>query len=201
MINYNNYRGKIMKKILVLSVVWGSLVMGACAHKPKGHGNQLAQVEQAASVATLASSRQGQQGDQVETWSEHKPVPLQDESPPTATPAAVQPILSRVHFSFDTNILTKVDKSQLQTIATRLLQNASLRLRIEGNTDERGSREYNIALGERRANAVADALQQMGVKRSQLVILSYGEEKPVNMAHTPKAYQENRRADLYGLVK
>ena len=72
----------------------------------------------------------------------------------------------------------------------------SVKVLIEGHADERGTPEYNIALGERRAKAVAKYLQTLGVQAEQLSIVSYGEEKPLDMSHTEDAFAKNRRAVL-----
>ena len=101
-----------------------------------------------------------------------------------------------VHFGFDGVQISQRDQQQLQPIAAYLMRHEHAQLRIEGNTDERGSREYNIALGERRAQGVSELLQQMGVLKNQMVLVSYGEEKPVDFDHTEAAYQKNRRADM-----
>ena len=96
------------------------------------------------------------------------------------------------------------DKSNIKPQATQSLHNQSqylnshsgVKARIEGNTDDRGSREYNIGLGWRRARAIASMLEQYGVNKKQLVLVSYGAEKPVAFGHTPQDYQCNRRVDL-----
>jgi peptidoglycan-associated lipoprotein len=69
-------------------------------------------------------------------------------------------------------------------------------VRLEGNTDERGSREYNIGLGERRAQAVRRALMLQGVADSQITTVSYGEERPAVTGHTEEAWSHNRRVDI-----
>ena len=71
-----------------------------------------------------------------------------------------------------------------------------LRVRLEGNTDERGSREYNIGLGERRAQAVRQALMLQGVADSQITTVSYGEERPAVTGHTEEAWAKNRRVEI-----
>ena len=70
------------------------------------------------------------------------------------------------------------------------------KVRLEGNTDERGSREYNVALGWRRAKAVASLMAQQGVAPSQIVMVSYGEEQPVAFGHDKQSYSLNRRVNL-----
>ena len=71
-----------------------------------------------------------------------------------------------------------------------------MQIRIEGNTDERGSREYNLALGDKRAQIVAKQLQLMGAKPAQIEPVSYGEERPKSEGHDEAAWAENRRADI-----
>ena len=80
--------------------------------------------------------------------------------------------------------------------ATYLIDHPGVKIRLAGNTDERGSREYNIALGWRRAKAVASILEQNGISPSQMVLISYGEERPVAFCHQEKCYKLNRRVNL-----
>lgn len=80
--------------------------------------------------------------------------------------------------------------------ASYLLQHSEAKIRLEGNTDERGSREYNIALGERRAQTVANALKMSGVQSNQVSVISYGKEKPVALGNDEGAYSQNRRVNL-----
>lgn len=80
--------------------------------------------------------------------------------------------------------------------ANFLSHNSSYQIKIEGHADERGTPEYNIALGERRANSVKLYLQSKGILSRQILIVSYGKEKPVMLGHNEKAYSKNRRAVL-----
>ena len=77
-----------------------------------------------------------------------------------------------------------------------LQTHSQVQIRVEGNTDERGSREYNLALGDKRAQVVAKQLELMGAKASQIEAVSYGEERPKAEGHDESAYAENRRADI-----
>ena len=77
-----------------------------------------------------------------------------------------------------------------------LINNTDKTITVEGHADELGTPEYNIALGERRALAVSTYLENMGVAASQITVVSYGEEKPVNLGHNEMARTENRRAEL-----
>ncbi len=101
-----------------------------------------------------------------------------------------------VYFDYDSSNLSPSDERLLSVHAKYLLEQPKLALRIEGNTDSRGSREYNILLGERRAKSVAQDLEVQGVPSSKLAVVSYGKEKPVNPANTEEAWAENRRAEL-----
>ena len=84
----------------------------------------------------------------------------------------------------------------MQANARYLRSNPDARVVIEGHTDERGTPEYNIALGERRARSVARYMQNLGVDINQMSVVSYGEEKPVDPGHNESAWSQNRRAVL-----
>jgi peptidoglycan-associated lipoprotein len=100
------------------------------------------------------------------------------------------------YFAFDSSELDAEAKSALRTHARYLTKNQNAKLRVEGHTDERGSREYNVALGERRAKSVASELFNEGVTKDQVAIVSYGEEKPAVQGHDESAWQWNRRGQL-----
>lgn len=101
-----------------------------------------------------------------------------------------------IYFDFDSSEIRPDYNSIIAAHAKYLAANASIRIRIEGNTDERGSREYNIGLGERRAQAVRRALLLQGVSESQITTVSYGEERPAVTGHTEEAWAKNRRAEI-----
>ncbi len=104
-----------------------------------------------------------------------------------------------VYFEFDSSELSAADMELLQAHAQYLSANPDLELVIEGHTDERGSREYNLALGERRANAVKRILTLNGVGIDQVESISFGEEKPVAHGQNEEAWRQNRRGVLvYG---
>jgi peptidoglycan-associated lipoprotein len=101
-----------------------------------------------------------------------------------------------VYFEFDKSEIKPDSLSVVASWATYLTANPTSKVRLEGNTDERGTREYNIGLGERRANAVAAALEAKGVSASQLSTISYGKERPVALGHDESSWGQNRRVDL-----
>jgi peptidoglycan-associated lipoprotein len=108
------------------------------------------------------------------------------------------PLSIRVfYFDYDSDLVSPEYDRALQAHADYIRQSKSrLTIRLEGHADERGSREYNIALGERRGNAIKKALQIKGVSSDQLAVLSYGEERPAEMGHNESAWQKNRRVEL-----
>ncbi|KEY91645.1 peptidoglycan-associated lipoprotein [Candidatus Photodesmus blepharus] len=101
-----------------------------------------------------------------------------------------------VYFAFDDFVITKNYEEMLSYHAAYLSKNTDVQLTIEGHADERGTPEYNIALGERRAKSVADYLQALGVQAEQISLVSYGEEKPILLGQSEDAYAKNRRAVL-----
>lgn len=108
------------------------------------------------------------------------------------------PLSIRVYyFDYDSDLVKGEYDAALQAHADYIKQSRSrLTIRLEGHADERGSREYNIALGERRGNAIKKALQLKGVSSDQLAVLSYGEERPAEMGHDESSWAKNRRVEL-----
>ena len=99
-------------------------------------------------------------------------------------------------FSYDDANLNSKYMDSLNAQADYLKSHPGAHVLIAGNTDERGSREYNIALGERRGDSVAELLQMAGVSHSQYRVVSYGKERPVNLGHDEASHLQNRRAEL-----
>ena len=101
-----------------------------------------------------------------------------------------------VYFDLDQDALKPEFQAAMSCHAKYLRDRPSARLRLEGNADERGSREYNLGLGERRGNAVSSALQANGGSGSQLSVISYGEERPVCTQSDESCWSQNRRVEL-----
>ncbi|MEY3219445.1 MAG: peptidoglycan-associated lipoprotein Pal [Pseudomonadota bacterium] len=101
-----------------------------------------------------------------------------------------------VYFDFDISDVRADQRQILDTNAAYLAKNQQVKIRLEGHADERGSREYNLALGERRAQAVKRYLGLSGVQETQMSTLSYGEEKPVAEGHDEASWQRNRRVEI-----
>jgi peptidoglycan-associated lipoprotein len=104
-----------------------------------------------------------------------------------------------IYFDLDSDAVTEASKPVVQAHARYMVANPSIKATIQGNTDERGSREYNLALGQRRAEAVKKLLNVLGVNNAQMESVSFGEEKPRAQGHDETAWAENRRVDIqYG---
>jgi peptidoglycan-associated lipoprotein len=101
-----------------------------------------------------------------------------------------------VYFDYDSSQIADTERSKIETVSSHLKSNDSVAVIIEGNCDERGSNEYNLALGERRAQAIRDYLASLGIGADRIQTKSYGEEKPVNAGHDEEAWAANRRGDF-----
>ena len=100
----------------------------------------------------------------------------------------------RVFFATNESILTTKSRDTLRKQAAWLRENPSVNIVVEGHADERGTREYNLALGERRANAAKDYLMTYGVSADRISVISYGKERPVDSGSNPLSWSKNRRS-------
>ena len=103
-------------------------------------------------------------------------------------------VKDRVFFATNKSTLTTASRDTLRKQAAWMRKKKDLTFTIEGHADERGTREYNLALGERRANAARDYLMTYGISGSRLTVISYGKERPVNSGSSPLAWSQNRRS-------
>jgi len=101
-----------------------------------------------------------------------------------------------VYFDFDSFVVRDDARPVIDTHAKRLAANAGLKMTVEGHTDERGSREYNLALGQKRAEAVVKSLTLLGARSAQIEPVSFGMERPAVQGSDEAAYAKNRRAEL-----
>jgi len=127
------------------------------------------------------------------------PAPVAEAAPaPQVTqPVAAKPFVPQVaatlYFEFDKADLTDESRAALQAIAEKTAAN----VRIEGNCDERGTSEYNIGLGQRRADAAKKYLVNLGIAAANITTISYGKERPKALGHDPESWRENRRDDVF----
>ncbi len=100
----------------------------------------------------------------------------------------------RVFFATNESVLTTKSRETLRKQAAWLRKNSNINIVIEGHADERGTREYNLALGERRANAAKDYLMTYGISADRISVISYGKERPVDSGSNPLSWSKNRRS-------
>lgn len=156
----------------VLVIMMSLLLVAGCSKKPKPDGDSLA-------------------GDGSADISER---PLAFD--PLGSDSGSISGLNSIHFDYDSTTLTSDAKSKLAQNAEWIKNNAGTVVQIEGHCDSRGSNEYNLTLGERRANAVKSYLQGLGVDAGRLTVISYGEEKLIAMGDSEADHGKNRRANF-----
>ena len=103
-------------------------------------------------------------------------------------------VKDRVFYATNKSILTTASRDTLRKQAAWMRKNKDITVTVEGHADERGTREYNLALGERRANAVKDYLLTYGISGGRISVISYGKERPINSGSSPLAWSQNRRS-------
>jgi peptidoglycan-associated lipoprotein len=174
-----------MKQSALLAVVLAAALAG-CASGVKLDD---VPVENRNGTATAPGGTPGGGGGQ----SQVQPVTVDDAAATKAGPANVARI---IYFDYDSNAIKPEFQSLIEAHARFLKQNPKRHVVIEGNTDERGGSEYNLALGQRRAEAVRQALGLLGVPDSQVEAVSFGKEKPASEGHDESAWALNRRAEI-----
>ncbi len=175
-----------MKRLLLAALVL--TVFAACSSTPTKEQDGAAVEDRSGATTTPPTTAQ----------TGPKTTPLQPKSvtgDPLKDPAN---ILSKrsVYFELDSNVVQEEFKPMVAAHARYLQQNHSRKMTVQGNTDERGSREYNLALGQRRADAVKQMMTLLGAKSDQIETVSFGEEKPKAKGSDEASWAENRRADL-----
>ncbi len=178
----------MFKKILVTSIVAAGLVVSGCASKgKKGAPNPGAASGSANSgLAGYGAGDSSLNGTGV------------DPNAAAGGGAAGADLASKhiVYFEYDSANLTSDGQGVAAAWAKYLAANPSARVRLEGNADERGTREYNVGLGENRGNAVQSAMTAAGASAGQISVVSYGEERPAAPGHDESAYSQNRRVEI-----
>ena len=121
-------------------------------------------------------------------------VPPEPPPPPMAVVQPAPVIFENIHFDFDKSFIRDDAKPALREVASFMKKNPGAKLQIEGHCDERGTPEYNMALGQRRADSARKYLVNLGIDGNRLSTISYGEEKPADPGHNEAAWAKNRRA-------
>jgi peptidoglycan-associated lipoprotein len=179
---------KSMQRILAIGVlVCGAVLLAGCPKKPTVH-------EPPSATSQVPSSSQGSGG---AGGASTTVTPFGADDGAGGAANANGPLAGRViYFDFDKAEIKPEFADLITTFAKNLTAHPNLKLRLEGNTDERGTREYNIGLGERRAQAVRRALMLQGVAEGQLTTVSYGAERPAVEGDDETAWAQNRRVEL-----
>ena len=134
--------------------------------------------------------------DEEKTEEPVQPSVTEEPAPPPEPPPVENFVPETAYFAFDDYTLNMDAQNKLQGLADHLKASQNAVVQIEGHCDERGSIEYNLALGERRAQSVKNYLVQLGVDPARLSTISYGEEKPAAEGHDESAWGQNRRAEF-----
>lgn len=153
---------------------------------------EVIEVSDAESVSAASATQEEMvQGEQVAFQSG-----IQEAVVPMGSGGLSAPSQRLFFFGFDSSAISPEDLAVVQAHAAYLINNPVMIVRLEGHADERGSREYNLALGERRAQTLSDLLVAEGVNSGQIEIISYGEEKPLEIGHEEAFWAQNRRVEL-----
>jgi len=179
-----------MKKILIVLIVLGFVVTGCAQRK-----TVTPETQQPSAITQETQKKEGTEAKVPETITEQKIAKVESKELVTEKKYTEEEgIFKDIHFDYDRYDIKDVDKPVLKSIAEWILKNKSAKLLIEGHCDERGTNEYNLALGDRRAKAARDYLLSLGVQSMRMDIISYGEEKPLCSEKTEECWQKNRRA-------
>jgi peptidoglycan-associated lipoprotein len=177
------------RRTLIVMLLAGCLGLAACAHKPPKPSAQ----QQQSTAGGPGAESSGAAGANANGG------PFGNQNSITGPQ---QGMLAKrtIYFDFDSAVI-KGDATEIVAAHAKYLSDhADTRVRLEGNTDERGSPEYNIGLGMRRAQAVRQALLLQGASAGQITVVSYGAEHPVDPGHTEDAWSKNRRVDIVYLA-
>ena len=176
----------------LLALCFAGMMLGGCAStEPKDTGPGMELMEQAPAMENTTSMADEQMGPRVQNG---KIVIRVDDG--TGNMLATEMLNGIFYFDFDQAIVKRTGHSELDKHARVLAGDRLLHIRLEGHADEKGTREYNLALGERRADAVRAYLVAQGAAGSQIEVISYGEEKPASMGHSESDLAQNRRVEI-----
>ncbi len=194
----------VFSVLLAAAFVFG---LGACASKEKTAGgpeaNRAKEAKQPMAQGTVEVQpsaedlKRQQEEETARQQREELERVRQEEAAKAAAAAALAPEkLEKVYFDFDKYEINETYRAALERDAATIKDHAGVKVVVEGHCDERGTEEYNLALGERRAMAVKAYLVTLGVSDGQLYTISYGEERPVDNGHNEAAWSKNRRVQF-----
>lgn len=191
---------EFMKKNFIIMLLVFGLVIAGCAQKkvvqPATPEQQLEQQKEPPSATSVTPKETTDKKGILRPWervTEKELAKVETKEEP-ARYQEEKDLFKDIHFDYDKYDVREEDKPVLQNIANWLLKNTSAKLSIEGHCDERGTNEYNLALGDRRAKAARDYLIALGIASGRIEMLSYGEEMPFCKEQTEECWAKNRRA-------
>ena len=180
-----------MQKIIAGLAI--AMLVAACSSTPTAEQKGAAIEDRTASATQPAKPSGPTTGGVADSGVKTVTVPPRDSTPSDNTGELAK---RSIYFDFDSNIVKEEFRPTVAAHARNLTQHREKKMIIQGNTDERGSREYNLALGQRRADAVKQMMTVLGAQGGQIETVSFGEEKPRAQGSSEAAYAENRRADI-----
>jgi peptidoglycan-associated lipoprotein len=178
---------RLNKMVKALAIALPMLTLAACSSNSET--DEQSQVETNTNEQTQATTEQ----DNVQVQAAKRAAEIEEQKRQEVERLRSEHI---VYFDFDKSTVSSEFSAILNAHAKFLNENSNVTVLVEGHADERGTPEYNIALGERRAKAIVTHLENMGVAESQLTVVSYGEEKPMVKDRSESAHAKNRRAVL-----
>lgn len=178
---------KSYHRLTLACTLLAAMFLGACSSKPLATTSAAPQSAPAQSAAATPPAA---------APAEKPAAPVQASIPPYLDPGSALYQNRSVYFDFDQYVVKPEHARMMELHGKFLAAHPELAIRIEGNTDEVGGIEYNLALGQKRAEAVRKALTIYGVKPTQMEAISFGKEKPKATGHDEAAHAQNRRADL-----
>ena len=187
-----------LRRLLAIGLLLGAVALGGCPKRPEVTQAGPAAVGPAAAVAPAPPMVTPPAVAPGETPVVRPPAPAEvpGQPAPPATPAPAASPLKDVFFEFDKSVIRDDQKAALTDDSAWLKANPSVKITVEGHCDERGTAEYNLGLGERRAKAVKDSLIAAGIAADRISTISYGKERPFVLGHDESAWKWNRRGHV-----
>jgi peptidoglycan-associated lipoprotein len=186
-----------MKRSGMVAIVAGLLAAAGCAHQQEVKPQPMAETHPAA--APVAAAQPPQKSCSLDSDCVAGQLCVNNQCV-DITPELAECSEFRVHFAFNQWDVQSEDRPAVERMARCLRADRALHVTIEGNADERGTEEYNLHLGDKRANAVERLLANLGVSDAQLKTLSYGKDRPLCTEHDEACWSQNRRAALRPLI-
>jgi peptidoglycan-associated lipoprotein len=161
-------------------LIAGAAIFGGCSTQPTQDSAAAPEAQSAARAPQATAARPSQPTSSV----------------PSAAAAKTVPVKRSVYYEYDKSEMTAEGRKLVEAHAEHLRANPGLKVVVEGNADERGSAEYNLALGQRRADGVSKIMTLLGIAPDRIETVSFGKEKPKAGGHTETSWSENRRSDI-----